>query len=179
MKKGILICSVILFSGVAEAQNQYRKIDEEGIANVVFANKSIEKGKEAQAGIKTSFKSDEAIYARCYFPQQFGKYNARSDEQFVVDVWVNGRFVERKRWTHPDADWDQILVYVANTGDDDFKELSSKLQFLDEGENTLQISVGLERYMHTKDVIQDDGSIKKEDVFKLEIISKGKIVISN
>ena len=178
MKTTSIIIIIFALTGMMlSAQTTYKKIDADGIANIVFASKSISKGAEASAGLKTVFKPGEAIYARCYFPQAFGKYNARTDEEFVVDVWINGRFVERKLWKHPEKDWDQILVYVANTGDDDFKELASKLDFLDEGENTIMVTVGLERYMHTKDVIQDDGSIKKEKVFSLQILSKGTFVI--
>jgi len=177
MKTTIIIIIFALTGMMLTAQTSYKKIDSDGIANIVFASKAISKGAEASAGLKTEFKPGEAIYARCYFPQAFGKYNARTDEEFVVDVWINGRFAERKVWQHPEKDWDQIQMYVANTGDDHFKELSSKLEFLDDGENTIMITVGLERYMHTKDVIQDDGSIRKEKVFKLQIISKGKFVI--
>jgi hypothetical protein len=177
MKTTIIIIIFTLSGMMLTAQSSYKKIDADGIANIVFANKTISKGAEASAGLKTIFQPGEAIYARCYFPQAFGKYNARTDEEFVVDVWINGRFVERKLWKHPENDWDQIQVYVANTGDDDFKELASKLEFLDEGENTIMVTVGLERYMQTKDVIGDDGSIRKEKVFTLQILSKATFVI--
>jgi hypothetical protein len=176
------ICLILLFAAALSNQSfaqisAYRVIDDEGIANVVFANNTISKGMEKHANLKTKFLSDESIYARCYFPAPFEHYDAKAKEDFVVDLYVDGRFVERKKMLHPDADWDQIQMYLLNTGDDDFKRLESYISSLDSGNHSLLITVGLERFMHQKEIIKSDGTIVKEDVFNLQIISKGSITI--
>lgn len=178
-KKFILVFICILFAGkFCEAQiSKYRTIDEDGIANTVFSNNAIALGREADHNLKSVFNSTESIYTRCYFPKAFGNYNVLSKEQFVIDVWVNGRFVERKNMLNPDADWDQIQVYLLNTGDDDFNRLSGHIQGLTSGEHTLMLSVGVERFLDTKKVVNDDGRIIEEDIFNLLVLSKGEIKI--
>ncbi|MBN2728696.1 MAG: hypothetical protein JXR53_05680 [Bacteroidales bacterium] len=175
--KRIMYLLPIIFTMSVSAQNSYRQLDADGIANMVFANDAIEKNMEANYNLKTDFDGDESVYARVYFPKAFGSYSIKSNEQFMVDVYVDGRFVQRKIWANPDSDWDQIQVYVLNTGDDDFSRLSSHVETLDIGDHSVLVSVGIERYQKTKDIIQEDGSIERKDVFLMETISKGTFTI--
>ncbi|GAB4298291.1 MAG: hypothetical protein Kow0068_22220 [Marinilabiliales bacterium] len=180
MKKIFLITiCVLLLSSFVDAQiTKYRKINEKGIANMVFSNKAIPKGQESSVTLKNSFSSGEAIYARCYFPKPFGQYNVSSNEDFFIDLYLDGKFVERKKMLHPDADWDQISLYVLNTGDDDFKNLEIALNNAGSGTHTLQVSVGFEKYNTTKKVVNSDGTIENKDVFNAVYISDGKIEIN-
>ncbi len=180
MKNSIYL--ILLFaaalSNPANAQiSAYRVIDKDGIANIVFANNTISKGMEKNANLKTKFNSNESIYARCYFPAPFEHYKALTKENFVVDLYIDGRFVERKNMLHPDADWDQIQMYLFNTGDDDFNRLESHVSSLDIGSHSLLITIGIERFVGQKEIVKADGTIFKEDVFNLQILSKGSITI--
>ncbi|MFH2141333.1 MAG: hypothetical protein ABIJ97_02840 [Bacteroidota bacterium] len=182
MKKTKNLCFLVvlfLISGISWSQiNQFRKINDKGIANMVFANKTIEKGQESNTSLKNSFAENEAIYARCYFPKPFGEYKATSDEKYYIDLYLDGGFVERLNQSYPDATWQQISLYIINTGDDDFKNLENALINAGSGEHKLKVSVGIERYMKTKEVIQDDGSIKKEKVYNMLYLSDGEITIT-
>jgi len=172
------IKTATLFSASIHGNSSFKTTDAKGICNIVFASQPIEKGKEIECGIKSGFSQGEAVYSRCYFPHNFGMFNAREDEQFVVDLFIDKKFARRITWKHPDNDWDQIQVYVVNTGDDDFTDLSTHIHSLESGTHTILLTVGLERYMHTKEIVHADDSITKEDMFTLQVISKGEFSIT-
>jgi hypothetical protein len=172
------IKSATLFSASIHGNMSLKTTDAKGICNIVFASQPIEKGKESECKIKNEFSHGEAVYSRCFFPHNFGKFNARDDEQFVVDLFIDKKFTRRITWKHPDNDWDQIQIYLINTGDDDFTDLSSHLHTLERGIHTILVTVGLERYMHTKEIVNADGNITKEDMFTLQVISKGEFSIT-
>jgi hypothetical protein len=173
----MLFAAITCFEAISQI-SKYRKIDADGAANIIFANKAIEKGKESSYELKSSFNSNEAIFCRCYFPKKYGDYKPRDDEEFVVDLWFNNKFLQRKVWQKPDAEWDQIQVYLLNTGDDDIKSFDQAISSAGSGTYKVRVLVGISRYQGTKDVIQPNGSIVKEKVFTMEYISKGDISLT-
>ncbi|PLX07427.1 MAG: hypothetical protein C0596_10840 [Marinilabiliales bacterium] len=180
MKKKAIILSIILafcYSFVWAQSATYRQVNEEGISNLVFANQSISKGEESKFTLKETFDADETIYARAYFPQAISSYGLASNEKIIVVAYIDGKQVDRVYIT-PKPEWDQMLVYVMNTGDDDFSRLANELYYIDSGTHTLTISVGLQRYGYMETVIKDDGTITKHKVDKVVVISQSDIEIN-
>jgi hypothetical protein len=178
MRTLILLSILSLGSAVCFAQEStYKQISDDGIANVVFANKSISKGEEVNSDLKTSFGADETIYARVYFPKTISSYGLSSDEKIIVIAYADNKQVDRVYIT-PTSTWNQMQVYVMNTGDDDFSRLANELYYMDSGEHTLTISVGLQRYGYMETVIKDDGTITEQKVDKVVVISQSEIKIN-
>ncbi len=99
-----------------------------------------------------------------------------SEEKFIVIAYADNKQVDRVYIT-PTSTWDQMQIYVMNTGDDDFSRLASELYYMDSGEHTLTISVGLQRYGYMETVIKDDGTITEQKVDKVVVISQSEIKI--
>ncbi len=180
MKKRIfIILSLICFGivGSFAQSSTFKKINDDGIANLIFANKSISKGEENTYNLKAEFSADETIYARAYFPQEISTYGLAANEKIIVVAYVDGKQVDRVYIT-PKPEWDQMQVYVMNTGDDDFSRLASELYYMDSGTHTLTISVGLQRYGYMETVVKDDGTITKQKVDKVVVISQSDIEIN-
>ena len=178
MKNILIIFLVVLYTNTVFSQiEKFRVVNEKGIANMVFATIPIEKGKEGSISLQSSFKSNESIYARCYFAKPFGQYKVRTDAKYVVDVYLDGKFVERKTQGHPEPTWQQVQVYVLNTGDDDFRNLETAILNAENGSHKLKLSIGVERYLKTKEVVNSDGKIVNEKVFTMDYISDGEITL--
>jgi len=178
-KKMYLLVIALTFFGYYQisAQNStYRVVNEEGVGNVIFANVAIPKSQENTVTMVEKVKEGSVIFARAYFPKTISNYQLKPDENIIVQAFVDNKSVDRA-YIKPNIEWDQIQVYVCNTGDDDFSKLASELYYLDEGEHTLCIKVGLQVFSHKETVIREDGSIVEESIDKIIPLSEGKITI--
>lgn len=173
-------CLVIVFAMIASivavdvmAQST-KEVDAQGVANIIFASSAIGKGQEKSAVLKDKFNSEDKIFARCYFPGPIG--NFKKGEEAHIHLWLNGKVV----WTGtysgkglPEPSWDQIQVYIRNTGDDDFRgAISNALATAPSGENKVQILILRDKYVRNK-LVKKGNSVIEEPVFQPINLSKG------
>ncbi|HNQ68899.1 MAG TPA: hypothetical protein PKN32_11005 [Bacteroidales bacterium] len=172
----VIALTVLGYHQISAQSSTYRVIDDEGVGNVIFANVAIPKSQENTVTIVDKVNQNSTIYARAYFPKTISSYQLKPDESIIVQVFVDNRAIDRA-YVMPKLEWDQMQVYVFNTVDDDFYSLSNAINYLDEGEHTLCIKVGLQVFSHKEKVIRDDGSIVEESIDKIIPISEGKLTI--
>lgn len=178
MKRSVFLFIVLLsvFSIAASAifAGSLKKIDTKGIANIVFSSSAIEKGKENPAAMKTVFTSGDKIFARCYFPRAVGSF--KNGETCHVHLWVDGKVIWHGEYSGralPEPSWDQIQIYVRNTGDDDFRgAISNALDTVSPGSHEVQVVVLRDKFMKYKKVIKGS-SVTKEPVYQPVYLSKG------
>lgn len=153
----------------------YKKVDSQGIANMIFASAPIGKGKEGRVRLKTRFTSRDKIYARSYFPRAIGRFSR--GEKCHVHLWLDGKVVWRGVYsgrTLPNSSWDQIQLYIKKTGDDDFKGgMSRALGRASSGSHQVQIVILRDKLMKYK-YIKKGNRVTKEPVYKPVYLSKGK-----
>ena len=168
-----VVCVAVAAGGMLFGKS-LKKVDNKGIANIVFASSAIEKGKESSAQLKTSFTSGDKIFARCYFPKAVG--NFKNGETCHIHLWVDGKVIWNGEYTGralPEPSWDQIQVYIRNTGDDDFRgAISNALDTVSSGSHEVQVVVLRDKFMKYKKVIKGN-SVTKEPVYQPVYLSKG------
>lgn len=176
MKRGILICvffyfiTILLLADEWQSINKYKKKHKEGYCNMIFATRSIGKGKEAAHQLKTTFTKPDKVYARCYFPGEVGIVTGKN---FWHEIWIDGKYVMRTYFEEPPgADWDQIQIWVT---EDEYK---NQMQGLTRGEHTIILWVIRNEYRGKKWVTEKNSAgnyIKKEKEIWVPIrLSKGK-----
>ncbi|MDD3740155.1 MAG: hypothetical protein PHH30_02850 [Bacteroidales bacterium] len=173
----VFLFVVCLWYNQTNAQtSSYRVINDEGIGNVIFAGESIPNSQESSVTIINQVKSGNPIFARAYFPKTISAYSIKPDENIIAQVFVDNKSVDRM-YIKPKPEWDQMLVYVCQTGDDDFQRLSDELYYLDAGEHVLTIKIGLQVFSHYEKVLKDDGRFIEERVDKIIPLSEGKLTV--
>jgi len=167
------LCALCIISEDAWAK-KFKKVDSKGIANMIFASRGIGKGKEKSVTLKDSFTSGDKIYARAYFPRKVGRF--KRGESCHVHIWVDGKVVWRGSYSGkslPNASWDQIQLYIHNTGDDDFKGgMSRALKGLSSGKHKVMVTVVRDKFMKYKYVKAGKG-VTKKPIYKPVYLSKG------
>jgi len=168
------IC-ILTLAGADLFAKSYKKVDSAKTANMIFASSAIGKGKESSVTLKDSFTSSESIYARCYFPKAIGRFD--KGEKCHLHLWVDGKVIWRGVYsgrTLPDASWDQIQIYIRNTGENDFNgAISNALDTVSSGSHEVQFIILRDKFMKYK-YIKDGKSVTKEPVYKPVYLSKGK-----
>lgn len=169
-----VIMMTVAFSIVAFAQAaKFKIMNKNGSANIVFSNSKIEKGKESAVALKTKFTDSEVIWARAYFPNKFGALEGEAEG--FMDMWVDGKHIKRLNFTNKDvpAANDQMMIYIHNTGSDDFKD--EVWSSIDAGEHKIKIVVGKTQFLKKKvvlDVEGDDLVAKRDDAYKAVYLSE-------
>ncbi|MBY9006548.1 MAG: hypothetical protein KGD63_07295 [Candidatus Lokiarchaeota archaeon] len=150
---------------------QFKKIQKEGYANIIFSSKPIEYGAEDEESLKKVFTKPDPIYARCYFPNHIGKIEKRS---FWHEIWIDGKFIKRTLYeSPPDPEWDQIQIWIT---DDDYK---NEILNLDSGKHEIVIWVMKcefeGKYFKIETTLSGDPLINEKERVKLSRLSKGNI----
>ncbi len=167
----VTVLSVIAADVMAGSK---KVIDSKGIANMIFASKGISKGREDSAQLKTSFTSRDKIFARCYFPRAIGRFSR--GEKLHLHLYLDGKVIWRGTYsgrTLPNAKWDQIQLYIRNTGDDDFNgRMSRALDRASSGSHKVMFVLLRDKFMKYKKVVKGN-RVTKERVYKPVYLSKG------
>jgi hypothetical protein len=179
MKKSIAvtILMTVAICAIAYAQAaKFKKMNQNGSANIIFSNSKIAKGGESKVVLKTTFTDSEPIWARAYFPKQFGKLEGEAEG--FIDMWVDGKHVKRLAFGNKDvaAENDQMMIYVHNTDSDDFKD--EVWSSIEPGEHKMKIVVGKTQFLKKKvklDVEGDDLVAKRDDAYKAVYLSESDI----
>jgi hypothetical protein len=172
----ILVSAVsVCWFSFAQAQSA-KKMNKNGTVNIIFASANIPKGKESTVALKTKFSDSDAIWARAYFPQAFGTLEGEAEG--FIDMWVDGKHIKRLAFSNRDVapDKDQMLIYIHNTGNDDFKE--EVWNEISAGEHKIKIVVGKTQFLKKKVTldIEDDNLVAKgDDVYKAVYLSESDI----
>lgn len=145
MKKIFAVTLALMFSFGIMVYAQ-KKLNSNGTGNIVFSTSKIVKGDEAKIKMKTKFSADEVIWARAYFPKSFGKLEGDEAEAFM-DIWIDGKHVKRSTFPADSfkPETDQTLIYVHNTGNDDFKD--DVWSDLSAGEHKVKIVLGKTQFL--------------------------------
>ena len=134
---------LLAFGPIVYAQ---KKLNANGTGNILFSNTKIEKGGESKAKMKNIFSANEVIWARAYFSKPFGQLEGDDAEAFM-DIWIDGKHVKRSAFPEnsfkPEAD--QMMIYVHNTGNDDFKD--DVWADLSAGEHKVKIVFGKTQFL--------------------------------
>jgi hypothetical protein len=100
-----------------------------GYGNCVFSSRQIERDKETQGAVRSSFSAGEPIYGRCYFARPIGPNKSGEVWQ---ELWIDG--VKRAQVIYdpslPD-DEDQIALDISRRHGSRITELSSGKHTLD------------------------------------------------
>jgi hypothetical protein len=179
MKKTIalMVVAVAALCAVSFAQAaKFKKINKNGSANIIFANVKISKGEESKVTLKTTFTDSEAIWARAYFPKAFGTLEGEAEG--FIDMWIDGKHVKRLNFSNKDVapENDQMVIYIHNTGNDDFKE--EVWNEIAAGQHTIKIVVGKTEFLKAKvnlDVEDDKLVAKRDDAYKAVYLSESDI----
>jgi len=180
MKKitALVVMFTIACGALAFAQSsKFKKMNKNGSANILFSNSKIEKGKESAVSMKTKFTDSEVIWARAYFPKTFGTLEGEAEG--FMDMWIDGKHVKRLAFTNKDvpAANDQMMIYVHNTGSDDFKD--EVWDSIEAGEHKIKIVVGKTEFLKAKvklDVEGDDLVAKRDDAYKAVYLSESDFI---
>jgi len=170
MKRTLLATLAVTVLGATAfaAGPKQKVIGKNGAANILFSTEKIEKGKEDKAKLATSFTSEDVIWARAYFPKTFGTLEGEAEG--FIDLWVDGKHVKRLTFSNSDvaADADQTVVYLHNTGNDDFKdEVWSEIGA---GTHKVKLVIGKTEFLKAKVKLEvqdnDTVSAKRDDAYK-------------
>ncbi len=171
----IVICFVSLQAQTESVK--YRVIDKDSTGNIIFASKKIPVGGEDSVKIKDAFVLGEQIWGRAYFPKKFSDYKMNRRDSFCLFLYIDDKLIKRITQEPPEADWGQMQVWLLGTGYDYFPDFAGAMQSSGSDEHRVMVSIGIERYQGTKDVVMPDGSIEKERIFTLLTLCKGKITV--
>ena len=158
--------------GLASADwSTHFKKQPEGYGNCIFSTKEIGKGKESKVTIKSSFKSPDKVYARCYFPGKVGKL--RQGKNFWHESWVDRKLKRRTFFKQPpNPGWKQIQIWVS---EDEYKK---DIRGLGRGKHEIIIWVMKNTYKGKRaEAVKDaSGKIKgkMKEVWVPVRLSKGK-----
>ncbi len=170
----ILVMIAVACSTIAFAKaSTFMKMNKNGSANILFSDTKIEKGKESQVKLKSKFTDSEVIWARAYFPKEFGTLEGEAEG--FIDLWIDGKHVKRLNFSNKDvpAGNDQMMIYVHNTGSDDFSD--DIWSGIEAGEHKIKLVVGKTEFLKAKvvlDVEGDDLVAKKDDAYKAVYLSE-------
>lgn len=179
--KRIITLLIFCVSTVFCSEN-FKKINENGEANFIFATQAIPKGKESsiESSIKSEFKKGESIYARGYFPKMLSQIEpvGKEDVKVYVEMWINGKKKFRGDYDDIPGSWDQMSLYMSNTGDDDFKgRFNEELNSLSDGAHRVLIYF-LQTYVpsdkKTIQVYNDYGQLETRKNTKVLYMTKGE-----
>jgi serine/threonine protein kinase len=101
-----------------------------GYGNCVFSSRQIERNRENQGAVRSTFSAGETIYGRCYFARQIGPNKSGEVWQ---ELWIDG--VKRAQVIYDPSlpnDEDQIALEVS-------RRHASRLTELSSGKHTLDI----------------------------------------
>ncbi len=172
MRKTLIWVLLILMFSTAVFANAYKKINNQGEANIIFASTAIEKGQEAKAKLKDTFTSDEKIFGRAYFPKAIGKFS--NGEEMYQNLWIDGKFAVKGPLVDMDSTWDQMQIWLYKTGEDDFKMMVQALNNLPKGKHEVAIYLMRTKFTGTKWVINDNGESEKKNQYSAVNLSAGK-----
>jgi len=168
------LLALLGFALTAGAQiAEFRKLGPNGAANIVFSTAKIEKGKEKAVTLATKFTNTDVIWARAYFPGEFGELTEEAEG--FIDIWIDGKHVKRLNFNNKTVppDRDQTMIYVHNTGNDDFKD--DVWSGLEPGEHKVKVVVGKTELLAEKvklAVEGDDVVAKRDDAYKAVYLSE-------
>jgi hypothetical protein len=101
-----------------------KKVQADGrYGNCVFSSRQIERGKEDEGAVRSTFSTGEPIYGRCYFAHQIGPNKSGEVWQ---ELWIDG--TKRAQIIYDPAlpnDEDQLSLEVSRRHGARFAELSS------------------------------------------------------
>ncbi|MGZ6142520.1 MAG: serine/threonine protein kinase [Myxococcales bacterium] len=100
-----------------------------GYGNCIFSSKALERGKEDESAVRSTFSYTEPIYGRCYFARQIGP---NKPGEVWQELWVDG--AKRAQIIYDPAlpnDEDQIALEVSRRHGTRIGELSSGKHTLD------------------------------------------------
>jgi hypothetical protein len=176
----LLMILAIAYGTMVFAQAaKFKKINKNGSANILFSNSKIEKGKESKVALKNNFTDSEVIWARAYFPKGFGTLEGEAEG--FIDMWIDGKHVKRLAFSNKDvpAENDQMMIYVHNTDNDDFKD--EIWNAIDAGDHKIKIVVGKTQFLKAKikvDVEGNDLVAKRDDAYKAVYLSESEFTYS-
>lgn len=164
---------IMMSHAEVDARQGFKTINDKGQANFIFASQAIGKGKEHTVTLKTGFTPTDKIYARGYFPGAVGSFN--DGEKMHVHMWADGKRIGN--WTYgspPNARWDQMSLYLRNTGDDDFNGgMSRALDRLGSGSHTVKFYFVRDKFLKYK-LVKKGNSVRKEPVYKPVYLTAGE-----
>ncbi len=172
MRKIVIGFLMILLLSSVVCANAYKKINEQGEANIIFASTPIELHQEAKAKLKDTFTSNEKIFGRAYFPKAIGKFS--NGEEMYENLWIDGKFMVKGPLVDMDPTWDQMQVWLYNTGEDDFKMMTQALDNLSKGKHEVAIYLMRTKYTGTKKVLNDQGVWENKKQYSAVNLSAGK-----
>lgn len=157
--------------------SEFRKIGANGEANIVFSTSKIDKGKEKDVTFATKFTSTDPIWARAYFPGEFGELEGEAEG--FIDIWIDGTHAKRMSFTNKTvaADKEQTPIYLHNTGNDDFK--ADVWAGLEPGEHKVKVVVGKTELVAEKvklSVEGDDVVAKNDDAYKAVYLAESDFI---
>ena len=100
-----------------------------GYGNCIFSSKQVERSKEDEGALRTTFSAGEPIYGRCYFAHQIGP---NKPGEVWQELWIDG--AKRAQVIYDPAlsnDEDQLSLEVSRRHGPRFAELSSGKHTLD------------------------------------------------
>lgn len=171
---------MVVFCTKLEAQTEsvkYRVIDKDSTGNIIFASQKIPVGGEDSVKIKDAFVLGEQIWGRAYFPKKFSDYKMNRRDSFCLFLYIDDKLIKRITQEPPEAEWGQMQVWLSGTGFDYFPDFAGVMQSSGSDEHSVMVSIGIERYHETKDVVMPDGSIEKGKIFTLLTLCKGKMTV--
>ena len=118
------------WNSLGPAAPRLKKVQSSGgYGNCVFASKQIDRGKEDENAVRSTFSAAEPIYGRCYFARQIGPNKSGEVWQ---ELWIDG--VKRAQVIYDPSlpnDEDQLALEVSRRHGSRFAELSSGKHTLD------------------------------------------------
>jgi hypothetical protein len=178
MKRTLLSCVLLsLFLAIPLGANEFKKINAQGEANMIFASEAIEKGQEAKAKPKEAFTSKDKIFGRIYVPKALGQLGP--NEEYVQELWIDGKVATRTDCSKAvKPGWETMQLWLFNTGDDEAPSMKEALDDLREGKHEVIIFFLHKKFLGMKKKLNDRGVFEQVKEFKAVYLSKGTFTLT-
>ncbi|MCG8569722.1 MAG: SPOR domain-containing protein [Spirochaetes bacterium] len=140
---------------------------EEG--KIIFATQSIPINNKTNIKTKESFTFPQPVYARAFLPAPIGKVKA---ENFWHEIWINNKLVRRTYFrSPPEADWDQIQIWVSED------EYQDQIKNLKPGQHQLTLLVYINQFQGKKSITdtneKGESVTTEKEIWIPRILAKG------
>ena len=160
----LLTAAALFTAGVPSFAQSMKKVNAAGEANFIFSSAAIEKGKENQARLKDTFTSNDKIFGRGYFPKALGKLS--NGEEFFQWLYIDGKLTVKGALVDVNPTWDQMQVWLYNTGEDDFSTMSDALRRLSKGSHKVKVAFVRTVYTGSRKDFNDQGKLVEIKQYK-------------